>query len=325
MVVIHRWGLGFSGVGWLGESLIQALEVAPSLHLAGVQDADASLVHAVATRHGSPWQGTDYESLLAAPGVDAVVISTPNVLHLSQSIDALQAGKHVLVQKPLAFSGADALTASATAKEAGKLLFVDYSYSFLSTMQTLRTCRAQIGSIRRIRAAFHNIYGPGKRWCFDPRLSGGGALIDLGVHLLKLAFELQEPTSIRLKRSQLDFQQQHLVEDAAHLVLELDGVPFELDVSWNAERSASQIELDVEGTEGHARWENVDGSFFRFRTLLDGQCLDEVETPLRTDTLQAFERSLTGGHWRSNVDARIYDVISTAYADAPWKVSRLTQ
>ena len=139
---MSRVGLGFAGVGWLGESLIKELPMIAELALVGVQDARLELARDVGARYGSPWSGQDFADLLLLPAVDVVVICTPNALHVPQATAALRAGKHVLVQKPLALTWADADAIVALARDAGRLLFVDYSYRFLATIDAVRTALA---------------------------------------------------------------------------------------------------------------------------------------------------------------------------------------
>ena len=133
-------GLGFAGAGWLGESLIRELPLFPELRLTAVQDVNGELASAVGQRHGASWRGERFEELLARADVDAVAISTPNAFHAEQAVAALGAGKHVLVQKPLALSAADAARVVETAKRAGRVLMVDYSYRYLATWDKLVSC-----------------------------------------------------------------------------------------------------------------------------------------------------------------------------------------
>ena len=295
------WGLGFAGLGWLGESLLKDLPRFPSLRVAAVQDVRADLVQ----RCASPWRGTDYSEMLAAPGVDAVVICTPNALHVPQAQLALQAGKHVLVQKPLALSGADAQATVDLAARTDRLLFVDYTYRFLETVGVLRDSLPT--TPHHVRAKFHNIYGPGqeKTWFFDPKLSGGGALVDLGVHLLDLAVWLLEPSAISLEH--VDLRGGPPVETSALLRLGLDNVPFDLEVSWNARLPATEIAFEVDDL----CWENVDGSFFHFRTRRGESVLLDRETTLRADTLRAFVTALET-QAAPPVDVRVYSVLEQA-------------
>lgn len=308
-------GLGVAGVGWLGESLIKDLPHVPDLRLVAVQDARLDLAREVARRYACPWAGHSFDDLLVRPDVEAVVICTPNALHVPQAQAALRAGKHVLVQKPLALSASDAAATVALAGQTDRLLFVDYTYRFLDTVRLLRTA----SGVRAARAVFHNIYGPGpeKRWFLDPHLSGGGALVDLGVHLLDLALWLLEPRALSLEAAELDRQP---IDTAAHLRLRLDGVPFQLDVSWNAPHPSTEIAFELETPGGLLRWENVQGSFFRFRTRRDDDVLLDRETTLREDTLRAFRDALARRQ-APPIDVRVYELLDRAYGRASAEAS----
>lgn len=308
-------GLAFAGLGGLGEALLRELPAFPAFRLSAVQDARAELAAEAAARHRAPWHGADYADLLAAPSVDAVLICTPNAFHVPQARAAIEAGKHVLVQKPLALSRADAAALVELAAERRRLLFVDYSYRYLATTRALHDALPAIGAVRRVEAAFHNIYGPGSGWFFDPALAGGGALTDLGVHLIDLALWLLAPARVELAGADLAHRQGHPVEDAARLDLRLDGVPFELSVGWNADRPQTEIAFVARGERGTAAWRNVDGSFFRFHAERDGEPLLERETTLRGDTLAAFAAALETGQ-APPIDLRVYELIDRAYGRA---------
>jgi predicted dehydrogenase len=304
--------VGVAGLGWLGESLIKDVPRVGSFEVVAVQDVVADRAAAIAERYGVPCRLGRFDDLLASSAVDAVLICTPNGLHAEQAQAALRAGKDVLVQKPLALSCADAVRTLEVAAEAERLLFVDYTYRFVETMRAFRDLLPRAEAIRSMRAVFHNIYGPGaeKSWFFDPRMAGGGALTDLGVHLLDLGLWLLAPRSAGLERAEL--ADPRPVEHSARLALSLDDVPFEVDVSWNAPRAATEIAFELISDDGWLRWENVDGSFFHFRTLREGQVVADRETTLREDTLRAFAQSVTSRR-APPVDARVYALLDAAY------------
>jgi predicted dehydrogenase len=302
--------LGIAGLGWLGESLIRDAVRLPDFEVSVVQDVVEERERAIAGRYGARACGGRFENVLESE-VDAVVICTPNGLHAEQAQQTLRRGKDVLVQKPLALALRDATRCVEAAAETSRLLFVDYTYRFLQSMAVLRDCVA--GEPRALRATFHNIYGPGteKRWFFNAKESGGGALTDLGVHLLDLGLWLTSPASVALESAVLSSPEP--VEYSARLDLRLDDVPFSLDVSWNAPLAMTEIAFEVETRDGHVvRWENVEGSFFRFRTVRDREVLLDRETTLREDTLRAFASALTLRE-APPIDTRVYAILDEAY------------
>jgi predicted dehydrogenase len=292
--------LGVAGLGWLGESLIKDVPRVDGLEVVAVQDVASGRAQEVATAYGVPWSGETYGRLLGREEVEAVLICTPNGLHAAQAQAALRAGKDVLVQKPLALSCADARATVDTAAETGRLLCVDYTYRFLETMRTLQAAMGPRDSIRSVRA-----------WFFDPSKSGGGALMDLGVHLLDLGLWLVEPSRVELEQAAV--ADERPVEQSAQLKLRLDEIPFGVEVSWNAALPVTEISFDVEMVNGRVRWENVDGSFFHFRTLRDGGVLLDRETTLREDTLRAFAVAVAERN-APPIDVRVYDMLDRAYA-----------
>jgi predicted dehydrogenase len=304
--------LGVAGLGWLGESLIKDAVRSPEFEVVAVQDVLSHRARVIADNYSVPSCHQDYAALLAQPEVDAVLICTPNHLHAQQAQLALRAGKDVLVQKPLALSASDARQTLSAAEAAGRLLLVDYTYRFLETMASLREALRSAGAVQAVRAAFHNIYGPGadKAWFFNPSTSGGGALMDLGVHLLDLGIWLVQPQSVLVEH--VDVSQEQPVEQAARLSLRLDAVPFEVAVSWNAPLPNTQIFLELDTEAGTLRWENVDGSFFHFRCVRNGEVLLDRETTLREDTLRAFAAALAAPP-AADVDTRVYEVLDQAY------------
>ncbi|MCC7353317.1 MAG: Gfo/Idh/MocA family oxidoreductase [Anaerolineae bacterium] len=133
----------------------------------------------------------DYRELLAQPDIEAVSVCTPNNLHAPVTIAALEAGKHVLVEKPLATTVAEGEAMARAAEKAGRVLMVVFNYRFRGDAQTLKrhveggglgnVYYAQAGWLRR-----HGIPGIGS-WFTQKAQSGGGPLIDLGIHVLDLA------------------------------------------------------------------------------------------------------------------------------------------
>lgn len=100
-------------------------------------------------------------------------------------MEALAAGLAVFCQKPLGRTAAQTRRVMAAARTMNRLLGVDLSYRFVRGMQTIQA--GEIGEVYAVQLVFHNADGPDKAWFYDPVQSGGGCVIDLGLHLVDLA------------------------------------------------------------------------------------------------------------------------------------------
>jgi predicted dehydrogenase len=217
---------------------------------------------------------TDSANALADLDLDGLVIATPSALHADQAIAALERGVSVFCQKPLARTADETRNVVNAARSNDCLLSVDLSYRYTNGVRHIRDLvqRGELGQVYAVDLVFHNAYGPDKAWFFDPALSGGGCVIDLGVHLVDLAlWTLGAPrvaaVSSRLYARGRPIQSvESVVEDYAVARLDLDtGASVQLACSWNlpAGRDAI-ISAAFYGTLGGAAVRNVNGSFFDF-------------------------------------------------------------
>ncbi|MFC3069661.1 Gfo/Idh/MocA family protein [Phenylobacterium soli] len=265
--------LGFLGVGWIGRHRMEAILAEGACQAAAVADASPEMCAEALKLAPQAQLAGSLDDLLAA-GVDGVVIATPSALHAEQAIAALEAGAAVFCQKPLGRTAAEAKAVVDAARRADRLLCVDLSYRFTEGMRAIREI-VEAGGLGRVYAVdlvFHNAYGPDKPWFYDPALSGGGCVMDLGVHLVDLTLwtlgfpavtDVQaqllaggEPLSARPDR----------VEDYASALLQLEGgTSVRLACSWrlHAGRDA-EISAAFYGTDGGAALRNVGGSFYDF-------------------------------------------------------------
>jgi predicted dehydrogenase len=203
-----------------------------------------------------------------------VVIATPSALHAEQAIAALEAGAAVFCQKPLGRTAAEAQAVVEAARAADRLLGVDLSYRFTEGMRRIRELIAagELGRIFAVDLAFHNAYGPDKPWFYDPALSGGGCMMDLGVHLADLALwalgfpEVAKVSSQLLAGGAPLAGHKIQVEDYASATLELaTGTVVRFACSWRLQAGCDAvISAAFYGTEGGAALRNVGGSFYDF-------------------------------------------------------------
>ncbi|GFG54474.1 hypothetical protein CQY20_00650 [Mycolicibacterium agri] len=185
-------------VGWgiIGIGKIADIAIAPAIAadeqstLAAVCSRDPGRAKAFADKHGAAAGCDDYAEMLRDPSVDAVYIGSPNGLHAEHALAALEAGKHVLVDKPLALDVADARAIVAAADAANVRLSTGFHLRHKATARAARDAIAagRLGAVFYAEMACGAGKGlfPYDTWRADPKLSGGGTLLHQGVHAVDL-------------------------------------------------------------------------------------------------------------------------------------------
>jgi predicted dehydrogenase len=282
--------LGFVGLGWIGRLRLAALARSAGAEIVALADPDPRALEAAGellagvrsaagtgADAGGPERCRTLEELLER-ALDGVVIATPTALHARQAIAALQAGLPVFCQKPLGRDAGECRAVIEAACARGLRLGVDMPYRHTAAVRAA-LARLRAGAIGRPRACeliFHNAFEPGSGWARDRERAGGGALVDLGWHLLDLAalfFGALEPVAVhadlfaggeRLER------RPEAVEDLALAQLTLaGGQAVRLACSWRASTGREAvIEASFQGPHGALCVRNVDGSFYDFEALL---------------------------------------------------------
>ncbi len=279
----------------------------PGYQAAGVQvvavcDTNLDRARSVAAEFNTPHAYADYHELIARPDIDIISVCLPNAFHAPASIAALEAGKHVLCEKPVAIHAADAARMIAAAHKSGRLLSVNQHMRFDPAAQAMRQAvsRGELGrvyltDVRMVRA--QGIPGFGS-WFTNKELAGAGALFDIGVHMLDLALYItgfpqvvavRGFTSMALGEQKIGLggwgvdrgtEGRYDVEDTAvaHLTLAGGGV-IRLIVTWAA-FGLSEERVTLFGTRGGAdRSADRYGKDtpLRFYKSLDGKI--EPQTP----------------------------------------------
>ena len=211
-----------------------------------------------AKRHGIARSTTDWAAAVSDDDVDAVVIGTPNALHHPQTMAALAAGKHVLVEKPMAIDVARAKAMKQAAEAAGRVLLVGHMWRYREEVIDLRD-RIAAGAIGRpVRTRGYGIHagwGPGG-WFTDPELAGGGALIDMGIHAIDtVRFVLGDPVPERVTASLGTAHGDYLVDDDGLVLIDWsNGVRSVVECGWWQPRlDGVEADTEVYGTQGYAR------------------------------------------------------------------------
>jgi predicted dehydrogenase len=269
----RRPRLGFLGTGWIGRHRLEAVAASGYAEIAAI--ADPLPINAEAARVLAPAAVLldSLDALLEAP-LDGIVIATPSALHAEQSVASLERGLAVFCQKPLGRSAEETARVVETARVADRLLGVDLSYRHVEAARRIRELvrGGELGEVYAADLVFHNAYGPDKAWFYDPALSGGGCVIDLGIHLVDLAlwtlgFPVVTGTTSRLFAGGAPLGgRPDAIEDYAVATLDLDtGAVARLACSWNLSAGCDAlIGAEFFGTRGSAALRNVAGSFYDF-------------------------------------------------------------
>jgi predicted dehydrogenase len=280
--------IGFLGVGWIGRHRMEAMLATGAVEAAVVADPSGETREQAARLAPGAASVESFEALLDQD-LGGVVIATPSAMHAEQVRRALDRGLAVFCQKPLGRTEAEVRALVEAARRADRLLSVDLSYRFTEAAQALRTLVQQgaLGGVHAVDLTFHNAWGPDKPWFYDPALSGGGCVMDLGVHLVDLALWLLEDAEVDQVSSDLFAQgvridRADVCEDYGLATLRLNtGAVVRLACSWNLPAGQEAvIAATLYGSKGGAEMRNVGGSFYDFvAERFEGTTRHELAAP----------------------------------------------
>jgi predicted dehydrogenase len=181
--------VGIVGAGQIGAKRAQVIARDPGAQLIWVADLDGERARALAAQYGSR-AGSDWEKFVAAPETDAIVVATIHKWLAPISLAALESGKHVLCEKPLATIPKDAQRLVESAAQHGATLKTGFNHRHHPAVKQAHALAkaGEIGDLLFIRCRYGHggRAGYDKEWRADPTLSGGGQLLDQGIHCLDL-------------------------------------------------------------------------------------------------------------------------------------------
>lgn len=271
--------LAFLGVGWIGKNRMESLVQNQLVEVAGIADPSPGNLEAALAVAPEAKTFRSFDEILDSE-VDGVVIATPSALHAGQSIAALNKGKAVFCQKPLGRNAAETKAVVEAARNNNLLLGVDLCYRHTCFRKIHDIIRSgELGHIYAAELTFHNAWGPGKDWFYDPKLAGGGCVVDLGIHLIDLALWTLKGTRVENVYSSLFskgaslLEPEKQVEDYANAIINLSSQKNEktainLSCSWNLPAGKeAEIQASFYGTRGGVAFRNINGSFYDFKAL----------------------------------------------------------
>lgn len=267
------------GCGNIAMSHLTAYQSNPNVEIYALCDIDEKILADRAEKFHVTRTYTDYNEMLKLEEIDAVSVCTWNAAHAECSIAALNAGKHVLCEKPMAVNGEQARKMMEAARANGKLLMIGFVRRFGNDAAILRDMIKNdlFGEIYYAKATYLRRHGSPGGWFGDKARSGGGPLIDLGVHVIDLTRYLlgnPKPVSIYGATFQKLFDRPNVkdkrpyiaasakeddicdVEDLASAMIRYDNgavVTVEASFSLNIKKPVGRI--DLFGTKAGAKLE----------------------------------------------------------------------
>jgi predicted dehydrogenase len=246
------------GSGYVQEFHARAVYEHPSAELVAVANWRESSATALAERYEIPSVTTDWNEIVEAMDVDAAVVATPNALHAPQSVALLRAGKHVIVEKPMATSVAECDEMIDASRASGAFLMVAHCWRFRDEVLAMRerVASGELGEVVKTRGyGAHATWGP-EGWFVDPALAGGGALVDMGVHAIDTArFLLGDPTPNRVCAAiGTRYGTYQVDDDGVLLITWSNGTNSVVESGWwQPHVGGLEADTEVYGTKGYAR------------------------------------------------------------------------
>lgn len=275
---MKKLNIGVIGAGSISESHMSSYANHPHVQLVAIADLNLERAQKRADQYGFEQVTADYKALLANEKVEAVSICTWNNLHAEMAVAALEAGKHVLVEKPLAKTVEEALKIQEAVKKSGKTLQVGFVRRHADNTKLVKKFidNGDFGDIYYGKASILRRLGNPGGWFSDQERSGGGPVIDLGVHIIDILWYLMGKPKVasvsantynklgnRKNIQNLSFYKaadydpsKNTVEDLANAMIRFEnGASILVDVSFTLHAKKDESIVKLYGEKGGAELE----------------------------------------------------------------------
>jgi predicted dehydrogenase len=266
-------GIGLIGAGFMGRAHALAFrtvggvfELPAKVELAMLADHNPEAAARAAASLGFARSTGNWQALVNDPAVDIVAITTPNILHKPMAMAAIQAGKHVYCEKPLAVTAEDARELTEAAMRAGVVNLVGFNYLKNPLIRLAREIidSGEIGEVTGFRGIHAEDFMADPNapfnWRCDPA-QAGGALADIGSHIISLARYLVgdivavsgQLSTVHKQRPLPDgsgMKPVRIDDEAQFLVCFLNGATGSISTSWIASGRKMQLDFELYGTKG---------------------------------------------------------------------------
>lgn len=304
---------------------LPTLSQLPGVRVVSLCDIDTSKSQALANRFGIGRTCRSEADVFADPEVDGVVICAPSIQHEPLAIAALEAGKHVLVEKPLALTADGAARVIEAAEKADRTLMVAMNNRYRPDVVALKPFLSggELGEIFFMKGAALNrkVRHVRPTWRHTPAMAGGGALMDLGVQTLDLCLWLLDYPPVRRVHAYGHTGEGMEVEDSALVTLELgNGCIVYIEVTWSLQAQRDRHYVQLLASEGSAAFPPLAVSKEVEQGLIDvtppiGGAQGNLFTAAYREQLRDFVATARGGKPRTlpREQIRLMRLVELAY------------
>lgn len=248
-----KWGvIGCGGIA--DRRTLPAMMLSDSVELVAVMDANKEVAEKCKEKYGAKYAFDNFEDVLNVPEIEAVYIASPVFFHKEQTIKAANAKKHILLEKPVALTVSDAEEIKKACEENDVKISIGFLMRFHGYHQKIKEIIAdgKIGEIVSMRGQFTCWYPEIEgAWRQKKELSGGGALVDMGIHVIDLMHYVSGLKAVEVAAFNQTQTFGYEVDDSSNLIMKMDnGSVAYVDSNFNIPDAASVAKLEIYGTKG---------------------------------------------------------------------------
>lgn len=243
------------GLGGIGQVMhLPVLLKLKEVEVVAVCDKNPGKAKNIANKHNIKKHYTSIDNLLSEnPDIEAVVIATPTDTHLSISLKCLEAGKNILVEKPIARDYKEALKIVEAAEKNGKILMVGMNNRFRNDVMLQRSFikSKEIGNVFYVKTGWLKMKSSVEKWFTEREKAGGGVFIDNGIAMLDLGMWMMDFSEVKSVSAVNYYHNTKAVEDSNFALIKFkNGSALTIEVSWSFLRSKEFYYCNVYGTNG---------------------------------------------------------------------------
>ena len=295
-----RLGFALVGLGnYAGGQLAPALQQTKHCYLAGIVTGTPEKEGIWAEKYGIPekniYNYDNFDEIAKNDDIDVVYVVLPNSMHAEYTIRALEAGKHVTCEKPMATSYADSVRMVEAAKKAGRQLSIGYRLHYEPlNLEMMRIGQKKVyGDLNVINANFGFPLRDKSRWRLDKKMAGGGPLMDVGIYCMQAAMYSSGELPVSLTARNITSDREFYKEVEGTLAFEFNfpsGIKCSMETSY--EKSYNTLELK---TATHTIRMGPTYSYNDLKGEVNGKPINIPSINQQAAQMDAFSRNIMDG------------------------------